>query len=105
MNCKVFFFFFDLEYIILFFLFLEDFFVDYLKQYGVIVIGGGYVGMEVVLVSVCMGVVILLLIYNIEILGQMFCNFVIGGIGKSYLVKEIDVLDGVMVWVIDKGGI
>lgn len=73
--------------------------------YDVIVIGGGYVGIEVVLVVVCIGVCILLLIYNIEMVGVMSCNLVIGGIGKGYLVKEIDVLGGVMVYVVDCVGI
>lgn len=74
-------------------------------EFDVIVVGGGYVGMEVVLVFVCMGVKILLLIYNIEMFGQMSCNLLIGGIGKGYLVKEVDVLGGVMVVVMDESGI
>lgn len=77
----------------------------YVEVFDVIVVGGGYVGIEVVFVVVCMGVNMLLFIYNIEMIGQMLCNFVIGGIGKGYFVKEIDVLGGVMVLVIDKGGI
>lgn len=74
-------------------------------EFDVIVVGGGYVGMEVVLVLVCMGVKIFLLIYNIEMFGQMSCNLLIGGIGKGYLVKEVDVLGGVMVVVMDESGI
>lgn len=78
---------------------------DFFYYYDVIVIGGGYVGIEVVLVVVCSGVCILLLIYNVEIIGVMSCNLVIGGIGKGYLVKEIDVFGGVMVYVVDCVGI
>lgn len=79
--------------------------MDYPKQYGVIVIGGGHAGTEAALASARMGVSTLLLTHNIETLGQMSCNPAIGGIGKSHLVKEIDALDGVMARGADKAGI
>lgn len=41
----------------------------YIEVFDVIVVGGGYVGIEVVFVVVCMGVNIFLLIYNIEMIG------------------------------------
>lgn len=73
--------------------------------FDVVVIGGGYVGCEVVVVVVCMGVCIVFVIYMFEIIGVMFCNFVIGGLGKGYFVCEIDVFDGLMGCVVDQGGI
>lgn len=79
--------------------------VDYPKQYGVIIIGGGHAGTEAALASARMGVDTLLLTHNIETLGQMSCNPAIGGIGKSHLVKEIDALDGAMARATDRGGI
>lgn len=79
--------------------------MDYPKQYGVIVIGGGHAGTEAALASARMGVPTLLLTHNVETLGQMSCNPAIGGIGKSHLVKEIDALDGVMARGADKAGI
>ncbi len=79
--------------------------VDYPKQYGVIVIGGGHAGTEAALASARMGVPTLLLTHNIETLGQMSCNPAIGGIGKSHLVKEIDAFDGVMARGADQAGI
>lgn len=68
-------------------------------------VGGGYVGCEVVLVVVWMGVNIVLIIYKILIIGEMFCNLVIGGLGKGYLVCEIDVFDGLMGCIVDRFGI
>jgi tRNA uridine 5-carboxymethylaminomethyl modification enzyme len=79
--------------------------VDYPKQYGVIVIGGGHAGTEAALASARMGVATLLLSHNVETLGQMSCNPAIGGIGKSHLVKEIDALGGAMALATDKAGI
>lgn len=79
--------------------------MEYLKKYGVIVIGGGHAGTEAALASARMGVATLLLTHNIETLGQMSCNPAIGGIGKSHLVREIDAMGGAMARATDKSGI
>lgn len=70
-----------------------------------IVVGGGYVGFEVVMVLVCMGVNMVFVFLCVDDLGMMFCNFVIGGLGKGYFVCEVDVFDGVMGWLVDVVGI
>lgn len=74
-------------------------------DFDVIVIGGGYVGCEVVFVVVWVGVMILFLMYWVDMIGIMLCNLVIGGFGKGYFVWEIDVLDGFMGCVVDLLGI
>lgn len=64
------------------------------KKYDVIVIGGGYVGLEVVFVILYKGYNIFLLIFNFKKLGMMLCNLLIGGLVKGIIIREIDVLGG-----------
>ncbi|AAU03562.1 tRNA uridine-5-carboxymethylaminomethyl(34) synthesis enzyme MnmG [Rickettsia typhi] len=74
-------------------------------KYGVIIIGGGHAGVEAAAASARLGVHTLLITLKPENLGEMSCNPAIGGIAKGTLVKEIDALDGLMGFVIDKAGI
>ena len=67
-----------------------------MKEYGVIVIGGGHAGCEAAHASARAGVKTLLITMRKESIGQMSCNPAIGGIGKSHLAREVDALDGLM---------
>jgi tRNA uridine 5-carboxymethylaminomethyl modification enzyme len=66
------------------------------KQYDVIVVGGGHAGCEAALAAARMGCVTLLFNINLDSIALMSCNPAIGGLAKAQLVKEIDALGGEM---------
>lgn len=78
---------------------------DFIKDFDVIVIGGGHAGYEAALVAARLGAKTALCSMELDRIGQMSCNPAIGGIGKSHIVREIDALGGIMGEAADSTGI
>ena len=72
-----------------------------MREYDVIVVGGGHAGCEAAIAASRLGAKTLLTSINLDTIALMPCNPAIGGPAKSNLVREIDALGGEMALATD----
>jgi len=76
-----------------------------MRNFDVIVVGGGHAGIEAAVSAATMGCSVGLFSMDKNALGRMSCNPAIGGSAKGHLVHEVDALGGAMGIIADKSGI
>ncbi len=74
-------------------------------KYDIIVIGGGHAGVEASRIASKLGCQVGLISMDKQSIGRMSCNPAIGGVAKGQIVREIDILGGLMGRVADKTGL
>lgn len=65
-----------------------------LREYDVIVVGGGHAGNEAAAAAANLGSSVLMVTMNMNTIGQMSCNPAMGGVAKGQIVREIDAMGG-----------
>ena len=63
---------------------------------SLVVVGGGHAGIEAALIAHKLGVDVVLVSMEASAIGRMSCNPAIGGLAKGQMVRELDVLGGMM---------
>ena len=76
-----------------------------LKEFDVIVVGGGHAGCEAAAAAANLGSSVLLISMDISKMAQMSCNPAMGGVGKGQILREIDALGGYSAVITDKSSI
>ena len=74
-------------------------------EYRVLVVGAGHAGIEASLAAARCGTRVALITISKNSVGRMSCNPSVGGLAKGQMVREIDVLGGVMGVAADFSGI
>ena len=74
-------------------------------RYDIIVVGGGHAGVEAAMIASKLGCCVGIVSMDKQSIGRMSCNPAIGGVAKGQIVREIDVLGGVMSRIADKSGL
>ena len=76
-----------------------------IKKIDVVIVGGGHAGVEASNIISKLGKKSLLVTMDISAIGRMSCNPAIGGVAKGQMVREIDMLGGLMGRVADTSGL
>ena len=76
-----------------------------LKNTDVVVVGGGHAGVEASNIISKLGKKNILVTMDLSAIGRMSCNPAIGGVAKGQMVREIDMLGGLMGRVADVSGL
>ena len=76
-----------------------------MEHYDVVVIGAGHAGIEAANISEKYGLKTALITKNYSDLGKLSCNPSIGGVGKTHIASEVDILGGVICKIGDKSAI
>ncbi|MCR9248385.1 MAG: tRNA uridine-5-carboxymethylaminomethyl(34) synthesis enzyme MnmG [bacterium] len=76
-----------------------------MRDFDVIVIGGGHAGVEAASAVARLGARAAMVVLDPEAIGRMSCNPAIGGLAKGQLVREVDALGGEMALCTDATGI
>ena len=77
----------------------------YENKYDIVIIGGGHAGVEAALISNFLGVSVAIITMDVSAIARMSCNPAIGGLAKGQIVREIDVLGGLMAEAADFSGL
>ena len=75
------------------------------NSHDVIVVGGGHAGVEAAQIAAHKNCTVLIVTMDKKAIGRMSCNPAIGGLAKGQMVREIDVLGGLMGRLADRSGL